>query len=231
MARLIELTPDDTERIVSLEARSFIPPLQATAEMLRRRFQLGHMMFGLEDGAELVGMIASAYSYFDPCDRRTFPDTECEFCMLPKVDRYNAVYMYNFEVAPGSRGHDYPRMLLLAALTRGNQDGCKYGVACPRIPSYRGSKSYPQESVEHRPQIQRAIDQHLQGGDYPDLRDMLNDPLLALYYRLGRPWHAKFHWVIPNFAPYDHASGGIRVLLYGDFSTWNPDSIPPENQK
>jgi GNAT superfamily N-acetyltransferase len=221
-ARLVALTEADIERIIGLERKSFIPSLQVDVETLRQRFALGHQMIGLEQGPDLVGMISFSYRYFDPHDRDTFPYAEREFGLLPVPTDYNALFMYNFEVAPGSRGRAFPKLLFLAALERASRDGCKFAVACPRIPSYAGSHEYPQESVEQRPEVKAAIDRQVRGERYPALDELLKDPLLALYYRLGQVVRCRFHWVIPQFAPYDHASGGIRILLYGEIPDPNP---------
>ena len=220
--RITMLGPDDTDWIIKLEQRSFIPALQATRQMMLRRFEFGHLMYGLIEGNELVGMLGVSYGRFDPDDFGSFPRTEHEYGMQAVPANYNAVFTYNLEVEPSSRGREHSKALFQAAIDRAKREGCAYGIGCSRIPSYAGSDPQnTQEAFPHSPEFKDSIDRYLQGGPFPTLAELTKDPLLALYYRLGEPAQCKFHWIIPNFATHDHASGGIRVILYGETRNWH----------
>lgn len=213
---IVILGPKDVERIADLERRSFIPELQATAEVMRQRFELGHEMFGLEEDGQLVGLQAIAYTRFSPDDFDSFPKTEQDFGLQPTATNYNAIFLYNFEIAPGSRGKLRSAVLFDHIIAYARAKGCQYIVGSGRVPSYAGSDPrHSQESFAQSPEVRQAIDRYFTTGIYPDSEVLLRDPLLGLYHRLGRDLGFTFHWVMRDFAPYDQASGGLRVIIYG----------------
>ena len=76
-----QLTIDDLPRIVAVETKSFVPDVRVSEECLRKRLELGHIMYGAEDGNELVGMVAFLYADFDPNDWESFPKTQATLSM------------------------------------------------------------------------------------------------------------------------------------------------------
>jgi GNAT superfamily N-acetyltransferase len=203
------------ERIVALERRAFAPALQADRDMVRRRFALGHIMYAVQDGEDLHGLISYSYARFSPEDREGFPRTFRDFSTLPVPRDFNAAFIYNLEVDPAARGGRAAPVLVRTVLDRAKRDGCTWAVADGRPSSYRGSMPCAQERVQHDPEFARAIDGHLRGGPFPSRAQLLRDPTLALYHRLTG---CEFLWVLPDFVPEDGAAGGMRVILYGNLT-------------
>ena len=217
---LITLTAADADRIVELERRSFIPCLQATTETVLKRFRLGHYMFGLEHEGRLVGMVSFCYGHFDPSERESFPKTVKELCLQVVPKEYNAVYIYNLEVEPEHRGRRNATLFIRAAMKKAKEDGCIQAVANARIPSYAGSRPEDrQENISLQPALKAAIDRHLAGGPFPTTDELLLDPLLSLYHHVSG---CEFIWIIPDMAPEDIATGGIRVIAWLDMAEWSP---------
>lgn len=205
--RAVELGPDDARRIVALEERCFIPSLRASEATVLRRFELGHTMLGVKAGDELRALVSFSYGRFDPTDPKAFPGSLEELCLQEVPDDYDTVFVYNLEVHPGERGGRIAGVLVRETLDRAERDGCTYGVANCRIPSYAGA-----EGIGRRPAFTAAIDRYLEGGEFPDQREFTRDPTLALYRRLTG---CRFLWILPGYVPTDRASGGHRVIAYG----------------
>lgn len=216
---VIRLTHKDIERIVALETRCFIPPLQVAAETVRRRLDYEHFMYGAEAEGELVGLVCFSYGCFDPMQRGAFPPTLKELCCQPPVVHPNAVFIYNLELVPQFRGLGHYRQLLRLPMDQAKRDGLCFAVGNGRVPSYAGSiDGSPYEHVRQHPEVRDALDQFLAGGPFPDQSVLMRDPLLASYQRL---LGGDFHWILPNFAPDDTASGGIRVIGYRELASWS----------
>jgi hypothetical protein len=230
-SKLIDLTPHDIERIVDLERRSFIPPLQVLPETLQKRFDLGHQMLGIEESGRLIAMASFCYCAIDPADFTTFPKTMKELCQLPQPAKFETELLYNLEVEPQSRGHVHWRVLVKEVCQRGAAAGCRHGLANARIPSYAGSDSrYSQERIAQQPEVQRAIDAYLGGGPFPSDETLMKDPLLAIYRRFTG---CRFLWIVPGLAPDDIATGGIRAVVHVDLvnsMTKSPDKPETENR-
>lgn len=212
------LGESDIARIVKLEERSFIPPLQATAEILVERFALGHQMIGVERVGELVGLLSYAFGNFDPNDFAGFPKTRRQICMLPPINPANAAFTYNLVFHPQHRGRFLYMALSRAASADIKQRRCKWVVGNLRAPSYAGSDpANDQESINARPNFRQVIDRCLAGGSFPTQEEFRLDPLLAFYQRVTG---CHFLWLLPNLAPEDTATGGHRVIAYQDVDTW-----------
>ncbi|MEM7205365.1 MAG: hypothetical protein AAF628_34235 [Planctomycetota bacterium] len=210
----VELGPADAARIARLERRCFIPPLQASEEQIRQRLALGHTMLGIAAGADLVGMLAFRFGTFDPADFASFPKTFDELCLQPSR-RGNTIFLYNLEVEPTRRGTLCAKRLAYFAFKMAFLSRCTFGVANCRVAAYRGADPrFSQERTKPKARLRRAIDEHLAGGPLPAQEVFRDDPTLALYHRLTE---CRFQWVIPDFAPSDHATRGLRVIAYGRF--------------
>ena len=211
-----KMSATDADRIVALERRCFIPPLQVTREVVLRRLALGHSMFGIEFEAQIQALICMRFGWFDPGRADIYPATETEHCLLPNEATRNAAFIYNLEVDPDCRGSLLVRDLILFALGDAIRSGCRFAVATARIPAYNGSDpKYPQESVPQCAQFRGAIDRYLEGGPYPTREEFLLDPCLALYNRFGT---CNFSPILRNFSPDDIPSGGMRVVCWRDIA-------------
>lgn len=203
-----ELTLSDTDKILDLERKSWIPELQTDEESVKQRFELGHKMFGIEENGKLLGKICFSYSNFSPDDRNQFPQTFQEFSHQPEVKDPNAAFVYNLDIEPESRNSRYAIDLIKTMENTVRQAGCEYVVIDGRPSSYNGSDS-SYEQVKQKPKLKEAIDQYLEGGSFPTDKQLMEDSTLALYARLG----GKFLWIMPNFVPEDKPAGGIRVIM------------------
>lgn len=200
-ARLIRLRVEDMERIAELERRSFVPALQAAADDIARRFAAGHTMLGMEAEGRLIALLAYYYHHFDLDHPQTYPRTLAELTERVSVDEPDALYLYNLEVDPSQRGRGCARRMLRHAFVSAARDGCVQGVANCRVPSY-----------PRRPRLRAAIDHYLEGGRFPEQSVLCTDPTLALYHRITG---CRFVEILPDFAPQDHETGGLRVIAHG----------------
>ena len=106
--------------------------------------------------------------------------------------------------------------LFRPALGRAVGDGCCHGFANSRIPTYASSDPrFPQEQVAYQPQVPAAIAAYLAGGEFPSNEVLRVDPMLAIYYRFTK---CQFLWIVPDFAPDDTATGGIRTIMFSDLT-------------
>lgn len=212
----------DADQIIAMERRAFVPPMQIGEATLMHRFDLGHTMIGLREQRRLVAMISFSLARFSPDDFEAFPKNFRAFSTQPVPINPNAMFVYNLEVASKSRGRGIVYLLFREAFTLGRKLGCTYAVGDGRISAYQGSGQHQQENVDAKPELKRAIDRYLLGGQFPSQQEFLLDPTLALYHRLT---DCKFLWIIPNFASEDVATGGIRVIVYGELASWQPRSF------
>lgn len=211
--KVIILGKDDIQVIHDLEKSCFLPALQASPDIIEQRFSLGHTMLGIKENDELIAMIGYYYGKFNPDDLSSFPENENALCLQPHGDEYNAIFIYNLEVLPNSRGRLQVKKLLQYALNQASRDDCIYGIGNARIPSYGGSDArFSQESVKQNIPLKNAIDHYLAGGEFPTDAELIQDPILALYYRITK---CEFLWILPNYAAGEKATDGIRVIVYG----------------
>jgi GNAT superfamily N-acetyltransferase len=205
----VELDADDVDDIVALERASWPARLCASADTIRERFRRGHRMLGVIRERKLAAKIAFAYARFDPLDQDLFPATFHEFAMQPRMDGFNACFIYNLDVRPDRRAQGFAYVLIRRALQAAQQAGCVFGVADVRPSSYRGAQSSA-EQVESQPEVRAALDAYVRSGVVPPIEVLCKDRTFALYHRLtGAPvWSIR-----PDFIPDDHASGGFRIII------------------
>lgn len=216
--QIIDLGPTDVDRIVELERRCFIPPLQADSATLFKRFAAGHQMVGIEVAGRLSALVGYYYTMLDPEHLDNLPASETEFCLVPSQPRGNALVVYNLEVSPEQRGLEYPRLLLNFALREAKQLGAVHAFGNARLPSYAGSDPrFRQELIVPNPLLRSAIDAYLECGRFPDASVLDQDPRLGLYRALTG---CTFLKLLPDFAPYDTASGGMRLIVHLGMVNW-----------
>lgn len=219
-AQLITIGPEDIDRMMELEVASFDPSIQATRETILERLAMGHRMYGLDENGFLAAAVACSYARFDPDDLASFPKNEDDFSTQPVPDDYNAVFIYSRGVHPTRQGTGYSKTLVNKALSQAIADGCTYAVGNPRTASYAGSDPGSQhESIPANPRFRAAIDRYLAGGAFPSHEELMLDPSLVYFSHVPG---CKFHWILPNFAPHDRASGGIRVIVYANYGRPQP---------
>jgi hypothetical protein len=216
---LIRLSIDDIDRILELENKVCIPPLQVSREMLVRRFGVSNIMLGLQKGPEdptLVSTIGLRYSEFSPDDPAAFPKRFAQFSTpsTPPAD-YNAAFVYSFNVDPGERKHGQGFRIcchiLPAAFQMVKTAGCKYIVADGRPSSHNGSAEYPQECHWQIPEFKKAIDSYLSGGPFPSEEILFLEPTWMVYKHFVPTF--KPLWILRDFFQPDVPAGGLRVIL------------------
>lgn len=209
----VRLGPEDIDQIVELEQRCFVPALQASAETLQQRFALEHTMLGIKAAGKLVAMLSFYYHRFDRHDLSSFPKNIVELGLRKSASDFDTAFFYNLEVDPDLRGRDCVARLMRCAFVQAVKDGCVQGVANCRVSSYAGGdRCAGAERIRQNPSVKAAIDRYLEKGVFPDQRDLLRDPTLALYHQMTG---CQFLQILPDFAPGDTATGGIRVVAYG----------------
>jgi len=214
------LTSADASRIVDLERRCFIGPLQASEATIRRRFELVHTMLGGTLDGQLVAMIAFCLADIDPFQKETYPASETEFCLQPQAAAPRCLVVYNLEVDPAHRRQDLPLQLLQEAMRRAKSLGIRHSIGNARIPTYSGSDpATSQERFPMVPAVRQAVDRLLTSESPADQADLLLDPVLHLYHRLTG---CDFIQALADYAPADLASGGHRVIVYRDLQAWTP---------
>lgn len=222
--RLLELDHGSIDAMLAVERAVFIPPMQASGDTMRRRLDMGHVMLGLarEDDGALAGMGCFSYAWLPPAGIDAlagFPRDEHEFCSWPVPKEFNAAFAYNLAILPRYRSYPVLRMLFHAGLERMQRDGVRYGFNCVRLASYNGSEAhgFATESIPQRPRLKAAIDRYLAHGVFPSREVLDLEPLARLERRLC---DCVYRWILPDFAPWDAASGGHRLLGIVDVPAW-----------
>jgi len=211
MATMRRLTVEDLPDIARVETQSFVAGARVDATQLRRRLELDHIMLGIYENDELVGMIVFLLAKFDSSNQASCLRSQVELSSQLNQPGANAGFIYNLAIVPEHRRLRRARQLYRAATASIAAAGCDYVVGAVRVPSYRGSQAGPQENIPHSPRLAGAIDRFLAGGDFPSPEDFCCDPLLAFHQRMSG---GKFLWILPEFEPHDEASGRMYVVQY-----------------
>lgn len=204
---IVPLGAGDIERIMELETTAFDVSIQADRSTILHRFDLGHRMFGAEDGAgRIVGSIGFSAMNLKGAEFDALPATFKEYSTQPVPDDAETLCLYSFGIAPAARGMSCAQLLIDAAVEDGRRQGLRDGVADGPLPSLAGS-----DQVRPRPRVRSMIERYLDTGQFPEQDAFLQDPVLALYHRLTG---CRFVKLLPDFLPEDTASAGWRVLLH-----------------
>lgn len=206
---LAALRADDIERIMELETTVFDVSMRAERSTILHRFSLGHVMSGAEDATgRLVGAIGFSAANLGGPGFEGLPATFKEYSTQPVPGAAGTLCIYSLGVVPAARGISSPRLLIDSAFEYGRRHGLRDVVADGPLPSLAGS-----DQVRPRPGVRWMIERYVETGEFPEQKAFLQDPVLALYFRLTR---CRFVKLLPDFLPEDTASGGWRVLLHRD---------------
>jgi hypothetical protein len=205
---LLQLAVDDVPRIAKLDYESWPEPLRVSEANVARRFELGHLMLGIEHGSTLLGVVAFSYAPWSPQPNGAFPTTNAQFNSQQHSKQHNAAFAYNLVVRPCLRGSSISRRLIAAGLAQVRRDGCDHLLGHARCPSYNGSDVAKIEHFSANTIFRRAIDDAVRSDTVPALEILLLDPVLRFYYRALR---CTFVRAMPGFLPEDEASGGMAV--------------------
>lgn len=207
--RIVELGPGDIDRIMAVERWAFDPPIQADPETIRLRFDLGHRMLGAEEGGRLVGTIGFSLVRFDRHDMSAFPPTFKAYSTQAVPPDPDTVCIYSLGVEPAARVIPVARLLVHTVFDEGFHAGLPQAIADGPLPSFTGNSQ-----VRPRPGVRAMVERYAATGKLPSREEFLQDPVLALYHRLTA---CNFIALLRDFIPEDAASGGWRVLLWGEF--------------
>ncbi len=207
-AVVLQLTVDDAPRIAQLDCESWPYPLRASEATVAHRFELGHLMLGIEHDSALLGVVAFSYTSWSPQRSDAFPISNAQFNSQPHNEQHNCAFAYNLVTHPKLRGSTISRRLIAAGLARLERDGCEYLLGHSRCPSYDGSEVPEIEHFDANTAFRRAIDDAVHTDSLPALDVLLLDPVLRFYYRA---LNCTFVRIMPGFLPEDEASGGNAV--------------------
>ncbi len=209
MVMILELNKEDIDRIIEVERRVFIPPLQATKKTILHRFNLNHMIYGAEVNGEIVGTVAFRYGIFSP-SLHSFPKSFQDYANQPS-ERGNATFGYSFGFIPEYRSSVLPYKLAMSLIERSKRDGIEHILAIGRCPSYNGSRQYAQEVVAQNLEVQNEIDRCIAQNKLPSKEILKRDPVMRFYIQLFNP---EILGILQGFFPGDTPSGEFLILQY-----------------
>lgn len=227
---MVELSVADMGEMMELEHKVCTSPIQAQAETIRKRLDLGNIMLGVWRKGLLVGSIGFRYSTFSPDDLDSFPKSFRDFSTPTlKPETYNAGFCYSVNVNPtlrtlavhpeagiGLRTTGIGKLLITSMTERMVSDGCTYLVGDGRPAFYGGSFEFPQEYYEKDLKLKKILDDCAVVNRQPTEEERLKIieyPIFRAYNKaLGGGLRAL--WVLPNFFRSDTPAGGFRVILY-----------------
>ncbi len=206
----VALGADDIERIMELETAVFDVSIRADRSTILHRFSLGHGMSGAETNptGRLAGATAFSGANLGGPGFERLPATFKEYSTQPVPGDAKTLCIYSLGVAPSARGISSSRALINSAFEYGRRHGLRDVVADGPLPSLVGT-----DQIRPRPGVRSMIERYVETGELPVQEAFLQDPVLALYFRLTG---CRFVKLLADFLPEDTASEGWRVLLHRD---------------
>ena len=206
----------DMERILSVEREAFIPSIQTTEEVIRKRLGKEHIYLGVERNKQLVGTLALRFAYFaldfeDFCKRNpTFAD----YAESDNKQDANAVFVYSIGTRPLYRNGANAKVLLQGALDIARQKGMEFLVGDARVPSYNGSNQNQRyEQFDKNEKLHQAIDDYFKTGVLPPRKLIEQDPVAGFYLRVF-PQGKVLGITDKNFWEGDEPCGGHMIIEY-----------------
>ncbi len=185
---VIRLGTSDLDRIMDVERRAFIPSIQTTNEIIRKRLFREHVYLGVEVEKELVGTLALRFAHFVPnfadfCRRNpTFSD----YAENNNEQNANAVFVYSLGIIPQHRNGTNAKNLIQGAFDLYcKKKGVEFLVGDARVPSYNGSRENLQyEQFDKTEELHKAIDEYFRTGTLPSRNLIERDPVAGFYLRV-----------------------------------------------
>lgn len=211
-----KLCESDMERILDVERRAFIPSIQTTEEVIKRRLSRGHIYLGVESENELVGTLAFRYAHFIPDFEdfiRKYPTFD-DYAEKPNDSGANAVFVYSIGVVPNHRNAANARKLLDGALEETIKANMDFLVGDVRVPSYNGSHTNPDyEEFDENEELHSAIDNYFKTGVLPPKKLTMQDPVAGFFLKVLL--ELKVLGITDkNFWKGDEPCGGHMVIVY-----------------
>lgn len=183
----VKLKVSDLERIMQVEKTAFIPSIQTTEEIIKKRLGNGHIYLGVKVRGELVGTLALRFAYFTPnfedfCNRNS---TFEEYAEKDNEENANAVFVYSIGVVPKHRNAINAKKLLQGAIETAKQSKMEFLVGDARVPSYNGSNQNLQyEQFEKNEELHKAIQDYFKNKVLPSRELIRQDPVAGFYLRV-----------------------------------------------
>ncbi len=212
----VKLKLSDLERIMQVEKTAFIPSIQTTEEIIKRRLGKGHIYLGVEVKGELVGTLALRLAYFIPnfedfCNRN--PTFE-EYAEKNNEEEANAVFVYSIGVVPKHRNAINAKKLLRGAFETAKQPKIEFLVGDARIPSYNGSNQDLQyEQFDKNRALNKAIQEYFKTKVLPSRELFKQDPVAGFYLRVF-PQGEVLGITRTDFWRGDDPCGGHMIIEY-----------------
>lgn len=211
-----KLCENDIGRILDVERRAFIPSIQITEEIIKRRLSKGHVYLGVQSGKELVGTLALRYAHFVP-DFKDFVRRNPTFdyyAERPNDLDANAVFVYSIGVVPNYRNSINAKKLLNGALEETIRANMSFLVGDARIPSYNGSQTNQNyELVEKNEKLHKAVNEYFKTGILQSRKLIEQDPVAGFYLKVF-PEIKILGITKKNFSKNDKPCGGHKVIEY-----------------
>ncbi len=214
MAKIIQLSQRDLERIMDVEERAFISSIQTSEENILVRLNKNHIYLGAEIDDRLVGTLAFRYAQFIPdfldfCKRNPLFD---EYAEKQNDKDVNAVFVYTIGIVPNHRNGINAKNLLFEAVEFGKKNGMEYLIGDARVPSYNGSNNLPYEKFDKNQELHEAIDNYFKTGKIPE-ELIRKDPVSGFYLKV-LPELKVLGITDENFWKEDEPCGGHMVIGY-----------------
>ena len=184
---VIKLGTSDLDRLMDVERRAFIPSIQTTEEIIRKRLSQEHVYLGVEVESELVGTLALRFAKFTPdfLDFTRRNPTFDEYAERRNEGDANAVFVYSIGTIPAHRNGANAKNLLQGAFNIAKQKGMEFLVGDARVPSYNGSRENPQyEQFDTNEELHKAVDEYFKTGTLPSRSLIEKDPVAGFYLRV-----------------------------------------------
>ncbi|MCX5832408.1 MAG: GNAT family N-acetyltransferase [Deltaproteobacteria bacterium] len=219
-AEAVLLDESSLDDICELEQEIWIPPMQASREVIQERLHHGHKLLTIKDEKGLPGMVGWCYSPFSRADGPDgFPKSFRQFsnCKSCCADNARSAFIYNVGVKPNRRRQGTGSLLLQEVFEKIRKAGIFEVFIDSRMASYNGSTQYDQEKVPRNEVFRKAVDQYFSTGRLPETAVLASDPAVSFYMRNGlTPWIIR-----PDFIP-DDPSGNMRVICYANLDQEGP---------
>lgn len=213
---IIRLGISDLDRIMDVERKAFIPSIQTTEEVIRRRLDKDHSYLGCLFDGNLVGTLALRFAEFTPffSDFIKRNPTFNEYAEKENETNANAVFVYSIGVIPEARNGTNAKNLLQGAFNIAKQKRMEFLVGDARIPSYNGSRENPQyEQFDTNEELHKAVDEYFKTGALPSRSLIERDPVAGFYLRVF-PEGKVLGITDEQFWGGDKPCGGHMVIEY-----------------
>ncbi len=204
------LSTFDLDKIEEAENNTWVTHMQAPKEKIRTRIENQHQIMGYMVDGNIGALVCWCYRPEKLSQEGMSKDFGLFSSGACTPEQAGAAYIYNVGVPLNFRRQHLGTKSVRAAFEMMKSQGVTDVFLDGRCPSYNGSSGDPKEYIEQSPDFKKRVDECIEKGELPTVDDMMLDPTLRFYAKLG----FKPYVLLPNFYPEDHASGGNRLIVY-----------------